>query len=703
MTLYISITNFKCYESYQLEIPLTGPVLVTGNTGKGKTTIIEAIVYALYGKVKRKNIIKYGKKQTSVVFYDSRYNIIVNRTKGRGTSLSVRQINTIDDLEDNNIEEMVGDKAQDIIDAIYGPYQHFMLSSCVIEGETNSFLFLPVKEMTTIVRSLVLDEDQITRIMMKIETHIKDLSSKIKTLKDQLAILEDDEIFDCKIRETTLLPTEDELNKEKKKLEKLKREQKEFERLEGKILIHSKNIENLKDQLDKIGSLSEAEDENDKLSVDETEIDSNEEIDDELDQIRKKISIVREKLNIYKTIDTLNIQIRSVKTKLRKVKERVDIYVGPDDREILPRTVVDYSSYPTVSADILVCPKCSSGLELRKKKLIAIRSINQNVRHILDRYKIKDGTDLSILIDLCDEQDELQTEYDKLRSKLEDIIVPNKTETELEDRLKELEGNLEDKKKQIQKREKRIKACLEKQKKIMEQQKKHAERKAKHEMLSNQIKTLKKEMKQLKAEQDGTCEVTSDDIDRLEQKIEKMKNMIKMKALLEKKKKITEELTQLEDEYESACKIKDQALVAQNEALSSVIETFNALLMHWLGIFFTEPIVASLESVATLKNGSTRNKLNFSISYDGNSSSKEDLSTGQLQRLSLAITLSFRQIIGGKLLLLDEVIYRVPNIMKDIILSNMPTDQPFILIGHDISHTYFDTVIDLDEEIMTRA
>ena len=47
------LENFRCHRKAIFDIPDSGLVLLSGISGSGKTTILNGIYYALYGKVRK--------------------------------------------------------------------------------------------------------------------------------------------------------------------------------------------------------------------------------------------------------------------------------------------------------------------------------------------------------------------------------------------------------------------------------------------------------------------------------------------------------------------------------------------------------------------------------------------------------------------------------------------------------------------------
>lgn len=74
----LSVENFCCYTKREFEFPTVGTVLLTAPSGSGKTSLIRAIIFALYGTGTR--VIKFGSKKCTVKldYLDMR----ITRTKG---------------------------------------------------------------------------------------------------------------------------------------------------------------------------------------------------------------------------------------------------------------------------------------------------------------------------------------------------------------------------------------------------------------------------------------------------------------------------------------------------------------------------------------------------------------------------------------------------------------------------------------------
>lgn len=105
----LKLNNFKCYVEATFDLPDTGLVLLNGCSGAGKTTLISALMFVLYGNVRKVANFLYPNKQTSVELDFPRLSINIYRQK-KPDLLRVKYKDT----------ESEDQEAQAIIDRIFG-------------------------------------------------------------------------------------------------------------------------------------------------------------------------------------------------------------------------------------------------------------------------------------------------------------------------------------------------------------------------------------------------------------------------------------------------------------------------------------------------------------------------------------------------------------------------------------------------------
>lgn len=127
----ITLTNFKCHKKKEIKIDKSGLILFEGSSGKGKTSIFEAIYFCLYNAGKK--LIHHNTKKMSVEikFYDLGIQII--RSKGPNRLILINK----DGEHEDNV-------AQGIINEIFSEY--FLLTSYITQDNNESFLRLSASD-----------------------------------------------------------------------------------------------------------------------------------------------------------------------------------------------------------------------------------------------------------------------------------------------------------------------------------------------------------------------------------------------------------------------------------------------------------------------------------------------------------------------------------------------------------------------------
>lgn len=177
--LHIVLNYFKCWDNLSIDIPVGKITLIKGNSGVGKTTILQSIAWCLYGNVRKVSPNNLEKAKTSVYIKfpnvcidDIVYTISINREKNPNR-LRLNVGNIV--LEDK--------EAQAKIDDMFGSWE-IWLSSCYIgQNSRNYFLSAPNVGKMDLLNKIAFHEEEPDTFISRIDKEITDREAiyKIKT------------------------------------------------------------------------------------------------------------------------------------------------------------------------------------------------------------------------------------------------------------------------------------------------------------------------------------------------------------------------------------------------------------------------------------------------------------------------------------------------------------------------------------------
>jgi len=229
MTLELSLNNFRCWESKDITLPSSGICLINARSGRGKSSILNSILYAVTGKLK--NITTINKKTTKVVLKID--NVTITRT---------RCPNRLSIEKGGKIYE--NDEAQAIINTVFG--EEFSNTSYIDQENTYSFVFLSPSEKMEFLEKLLLQNYDIEKIKDTLRIEISKAKNNYSTEESKINTLD------------SILQTSD-IDKVVQKemiIEKIKVTKLNYEKLSEKISLNQeiseKNIKIIKTKLKKI-------------------------------------------------------------------------------------------------------------------------------------------------------------------------------------------------------------------------------------------------------------------------------------------------------------------------------------------------------------------------------------------------------------------------------------------------------------------
>jgi len=208
----LKLNNFKCYVEATFDLPDTGLVLLNGESGAGKTTLINAVMFVLYGNVRKVSNFLYPNKQTSVELDFPRLGINISRQK-KPDLLRVK-------YKDSESEDQ---EAQAIINRIFGNEVLFDNGSYVKQKKGCALLEGTNAERMDHIAHFAFEHDTSLTPMQLKDSIQKHITAKDRELSVEQALFANcqSETLDAEksIEGTEAPPSADEITERKAELE----------------------------------------------------------------------------------------------------------------------------------------------------------------------------------------------------------------------------------------------------------------------------------------------------------------------------------------------------------------------------------------------------------------------------------------------------------------------------------------------------
>jgi len=163
-------------------------------------------------------------------------------------------------------------------------------------------------------------------------------------------------------------------------------------------------------------------------------------------------------------------------------------------------------------------------------------------------------------------------------------------------------------------------------------------------------------------------------------------------------KEFKERREELEQTYLKTLLFKQKVIEAEHESLGFIITIINSHLTILLQDFFSEsfgdPIQIYLELVSD-----KRPQVNTVINYKGNRIDPKSLSTGEYARVKLAFDLTFKEILGENIVMLDECTANLDQDLSTKIFNNIKSTFPsktILVVAHQVVTGTFDHILNLN-------
>jgi len=174
----LHLKHFRCHVTGEFELPDEGMVLLTGASGAGKTTILNALVYVLYGQIRKPY--SHGKTTCQVKLEGLAPQVCITRTSHPNRLVVVRNGKTFED-----------DAAQGVIDDVLKmTYPEFAASSYIMQRLDSSVLSMTPSEQVQFVETLAFSDNVHVATKRKIRDYVKEKNDTVQRLTGEARVLE---------------------------------------------------------------------------------------------------------------------------------------------------------------------------------------------------------------------------------------------------------------------------------------------------------------------------------------------------------------------------------------------------------------------------------------------------------------------------------------------------------------------------------
>ena len=164
---HVEYRQFKQWENYEIDLSEGSLILLKGDSGSGKSSIIEGIVWCLYDV--GANIYPATNKKAKTSVKISFNDLTIERRKNPCRLLVHYQ------------NQLYEDKvAQEIINSLYGSYDIWSVGSYVPQGSRNLFLEMTNKNKMSLLSNLAFLDDDPSLYVEKIDKYISEASIENK-------------------------------------------------------------------------------------------------------------------------------------------------------------------------------------------------------------------------------------------------------------------------------------------------------------------------------------------------------------------------------------------------------------------------------------------------------------------------------------------------------------------------------------------
>ena len=748
----IRLKNIKCYEDSSFDFGEDGLALLTGASGKGKSSIIQGIHFALFGSGSK--IQSFGKTSCSVELeFDG---VKVVRSKGPCKLL----VTLKDGIE---IED---DEAQQSINKMFG--DAFEVTGYIPQNAVKSFILMSATDKLSFLETFAFQGTDLIGMKKRCKDHLQtkhmaltEATAKLEAIVEVAGEIEEPEWMDFPIpvknnnfdkaiknerirlkntqvrkrkRGDELIDINEKMVTVKHNLDELSRveaEIKEVERLISNVVVE--DVEEIRKQIEWMEQNRERTHLNqiksDLVKMKQTEDEENKKVLEEAESelwLTYEEDEVKEMIADNQTLVNDLLRIQRLRTKL-----------GDESRskEELEEACAAATSHE-LSKSYHKCPKCTTMVRFEDGKLTEAPPtpsvVSTESRNTLERK-----------LQLTSEIDELEGAYEGDLPELEDTKndlqylktylsdnqanqslaattrrkidkgIYSSSVSILESKVAALEESLP-----VESGEYNESGGSEKEMREALESSDANAREVDH-LKSRLSRLLTKQVRyksELEASQSTDVEARRielvEEVRELEEKLEvhllncqELDKWEKRRDELSEFNTWNEKIRSLEEieakrsaEYKAVLELRDKILEAESIAMVNLVGSINTHARVYLDDFFEEdPIVVTLTAFKKTKTG-VKPQISMDIEYKGMECDLQMLSGGEMSRIVLAYTLALAEMFNSPLLLLDECTSSLDqdttNHVFDSIKDNF-NGKLTIIVAHQVVTGIFDRTVNL--------
>lgn len=305
----IQINNFKCHANSNYTFSSSGITLLKGQSGKGKTTILEAITWCLYGtsrKVEPNTASKRSKTNVTIkTDFAGKECVIYRQKRPNLLKFKVGALEQVDDVAQAQIYGIFGSEVT------WG-------SSCYIKQElTNPLFRVSSQEKMSLLNKIAFADTDPTLYIKKIEESLKEQKVRFEVLNQNFQKqCEDFEAFrdsqNIKPEDGKTQEDMDEIFREKKETEDILLDQREKQRQHhhssATLELLDKRISEIKTRLTEIENASQKQEEVDKIKRIISSLREYRSQKRDFDKVTEELGILKEKLKGYECVDIATLE-----------------------------------------------------------------------------------------------------------------------------------------------------------------------------------------------------------------------------------------------------------------------------------------------------------------------------------------------------------------------------------------------------------